>query len=180
MPPSRGTGSPSCGPRRSASLRRTSSMLGRPYTVRTVELKDLRKSVDDGSVDTVLLALTDMQGRLQGKRFHARHFVDAIAEHGAEACNYLLAVDVEMNTVGGYAMSSWDRGYGDFEMRPDMDTLRITPWHPGTALCLSDLHWIDGGPVVASPRQILRAQLERLGERGWQAFAGTELEFIVF
>jgi glutamine synthetase len=85
-----------------------------------------------------------------------------------------------MNTVGGYAMSSWERGYGDFEMRPDMDTLRITPWHPGTALCLSDLHWLDGGPVVASPRQILRAQLDRLSERGWQAYAGTELEFIVF
>jgi glutamine synthetase len=110
----------------------------------------------------------------------AQHFLAEIAEHGAEACNYLLAVDVEMNTVGGYAMSSWDRGYGDFEMRPDMDTLRITPWHPGTALCLSDLHWIDGGPVVASPRQILRAQLDRLADHGWQAFAATELEFIVF
>jgi glutamine synthetase len=155
-------------------------MLGRPYTVRTVELKDLRKSVDDGSIDTVLLALTDMQGRLQGKRFHARHFVDAIAEHGAEACNYLLAVDVEMATVGGYAMSSWDRGYGDFEMRPDLATLRAVPWHEGTALCLADLAWGDGSEVVASPRQVLRRQLARLAERGWTANAGTELEFQVF
>jgi glutamine synthetase len=131
-------------------------------------------------VDTVVLALTDMQGRLQGKRLSAQHFLGEVAEHGAEACNYLLAVDVEMNTVAGYEMSSWDRGYGDFEMRPDLDTLRITPWHPGTALCLADLHWLDGKPVVASPRQILRAQLDRLAERGWYAFAGTELEFMVF
>jgi glutamine synthetase len=145
-----------------------------------MRLEELKADVERGAVDTVVLALTDMQGRLQGKRLTAQHFLAEIAEHGAEACNYLLAVDVEMNTVGGYAMSSWDRGYGDFEMRPDMDTLRITPWHPGTALCLSDLHWLDGGPVVASPRQILRAQLDRLAERGWQAFAGTELEFIVF
>jgi glutamine synthetase len=136
--------------------------------------------VERGAVDTVVLALTDMQGRLQGKRLSAQHFLGEVAEHGAEACNYLLAVDVEMNTVAGYEMSSWDRGYGDFEMRPDLDTLRITPWHPGTALCLADLHWLDGKPVVASPRQILRAQLDRLAERGWYAFAGTELEFMVF
>jgi glutamine synthetase len=136
--------------------------------------------VERGAVDTVVLALTDMQGRLQGKRLSAQHFLGEVAEHGAEACNYLLAVDVEMNTVAGYEMSSWDRGYGDFEMRPDLDTLRITPWHPGTALCLADLHWLDGKPVVASPRQILRAQLDRLAEHGWYAFAGTELEFMVF
>jgi glutamine synthetase len=145
-----------------------------------MRLEELRADVERGAVDTVVLGLCDMQGRLQGKRMSAQHFLAEIAEHGAEACNYLLAVDVEMNTVGGYAMSSWDHGYGDFEMRPDLDTLRLTPWHPATALCLSDLHWADGAPVVASPRQILRAQLDRLAERGWSAFAGTELEFIVF
>jgi glutamine synthetase len=145
-----------------------------------MRLEELRADVERGAVDTVVLALTDMQGRLQGKRLSAQHFLGEVAEHGAEACNYLLAVDVEMNTVAGYEMSSWDRGYGDFEMRPDLDTLRITPWHPGTALCLADLHWLDGKPVVASPRQILRAQLDRLAERGWYAFAGTELEFMVF
>jgi glutamine synthetase len=145
-----------------------------------MRLEELKADVERGAVDTVVLALCDMQGRLQGKRMSAQHFLAEVAEHGAEACNYLLAVDVDMNTVGGYAMSSWDRGYGDFEMRPDLDTLRITPWHPGTALCLSDLHWLDGAPVVASPRQILRAQLDRLAERGWSAYAGTELEFMVF
>ena len=101
-------------------------------------------------------------------------------DHGAEACNYLLAVDVEMNTVDGYAMSSWERGYGDFEMAPDLTTLRRTPWLPGTALLLADLQWHDGTPVVASPRQILRRQIERLAERGWTALAATELEFLLF
>jgi glutamine synthetase len=145
-----------------------------------MDLGELRKAVDRGEVDTVLLALTDMQGRLQGKRFHARHFADTIAEHGAEACNYLMAVDVEMATVDGYAMSSWDRGYGDFEMRPDLDTLRPVPWQESTALCLADLVWGDGTDVVASPRQVLRRQLARLADRGWTANAGTELEFQVF
>src|SRR5215470_13945829 len=124
-------------------------------------IEALQLAIEAGSIDTVVLAIVDMQGRLQGKRLHADYFLDEVLRHGTEGCNYLLAVDVDMNTVGGYAMSSWERGYGDFVMRPDMDTLRITPWHPGTALVLVDLYWIDGGPVVASPRQILRAQLER-------------------
>jgi glutamine synthetase len=140
----------------------------------------LRNEVQAGRVDTVIVALTDMQGRLQGKRLTAHHFLEEVLAHGAEACNYLLAVDVEMNTVDGFAMSSWERGYGDFEMRPDLDTLRLVPWHEGTAMCLADLAWADHSPVVASPRQVLRAQLDRLAERGLEAFAGTELEFIVF
>jgi glutamine synthetase len=143
-------------------------------------LEELRNAVEDGSVDTVLLAITDMQGRLQGKRLHARYFVDEVAAHGAEGCNYLLAVDVDMATVDGYAMASWEGGYGDFVMRPDLATLRPVPWQEATVLCLADVEWADGSPVVASPRQILRAQLERLAQRGWTANAGTELEFIVF
>jgi glutamine synthetase len=145
-----------------------------------MNLDDLRKAVDDGTVDTVLLVFADMQGRLTGKRLVGSHFVHDVIEHGAEACNYLLAVDVEMNTVDGYAMSSWDTGYGDFEMKPDFSTLRPVSWIPGTAMCMADLQWHDGSPVVASPRQILRAQLDRLTERGWNALAATELEFIVF
>ena len=128
----------------------------------------------------MLLGFTDMQGRLQGKRLTAEFFLDSVVDHGAEGCNYLLAVDVDMNTVSGYAMSSWELGYGDFEMKPDMDTLRAVPWHEGTALVLADLAWGDGSPVVASPRQILRRQIERLAERGLTAYAGTELEFMVF
>jgi glutamine synthetase len=121
-----------------------------------------------------------MQGRLQGKRLTAPWFLQSVVGHGAEGCNYLLAVDVDMNTVDGYAMSSWERGYGDFVMKPDFETLRPIPWHPGTALLMADLQWEDGRDVVASPRQILRRQLDRLAERGWRALAGTELEFIVF
>ena len=143
-------------------------------------LERLADEVDNGAIDTVLLAITDMQGRLQGKRLMARHFLDEVSQHGAEGCNYLLAVDVEMNTVEGYEMSSWERGYGDFAMRPDLSTLRLVPWQGGTALCLADLEWADGSDVVASPRQILRAQLRRLAERGWMATASTELEFLVF
>jgi glutamine synthetase len=147
-------------------------------TAMTVD--ELRQAAAAGTVDTVLLALADMQGRLQGKRMTAAYFLDRVLEHGAEGCNYLLAVDVEMNTVDGYAMSSWERGYGDFEMRPDLATLREVPWHPGTVLCLADLAWEDGAEVVASPRQVLRRQLARLVERGWGAYGATELELIVF
>ena len=145
-----------------------------------MNLEELRGRIDAGEIDTVLLALCDMQGRLQGKRLTARHFVEEVAEHGAEGCNYLLAVDVEMNTVDGYAMSSWERGYGDFVLRPDMSTLRPVPWQAGTAMVLCDIAWEDGADVVASPRQILRRQLDRLAERGWTANAGTELEFMLF
>src|SRR3954453_5569159 len=145
-----------------------------------LSLEELRAAVASGAIDTVLLALTDMQGRLQGKRLTATHFLDAVVEQGAEACNYLMAVDVEMNTVPGYAMSSWERGYGDFEMKPDFETLRLVPWQEGTAMCLADLAWADHSPVVASPRQILRRQCERLTDRGLPAIGATELEFIVF
>ncbi|HLH65800.1 MAG TPA: glutamine synthetase family protein [Solirubrobacteraceae bacterium] len=143
-------------------------------------LKELERDVQAGAIDTVVLALVDMQGRLQGKRLGARHFVEDVAAHGAEGCCYLLAVDVDMNTVDGYEMASWRTGYGDFEMHADLSTLRRIPWHPGTALCLADLRWADGRPVAPSPRQILRRQLQRLSERGWEAHAATELEFIVF
>jgi glutamine synthetase len=139
-------------------------------------LDELRES----GADTVLLAMVDMQGRLQGKRLTKQHFLDEVVPNSAEGCNYLLAVDVEMNTVAGYSMSSWEKGYGDFVMVPDMETLRPIPWHPATALVMADVKWADGSDVVASPRQILRRQLDRLAERGWVANSGTELEFILF
>jgi glutamine synthetase len=145
-----------------------------------VRLDELRERAESGEIDTVVLALTDMQGRLQGKRFTARHFLEEVAEHVAEGCNYLLAVDVEMTPVSGYEMSSWERGYGDFSMRPDLSTLRPVPWQEGTAMCLADLSWEDGSDVLASPRQILKGQLARLAERGWSSNASTELELMVF
>src|SRR6266498_3453368 len=124
-----------------------------------LSLDDLRTIFERGEIDTVLVALTDMQGRLQGKRCSARYFLEEVVPHGAEACNYLLAMDVEMSTVDGYRMSSWEQGYGDFGLRPDLTTLRRIPWQPGTALVLCDLVWEGGEPVVASPRQVLRRQV---------------------
>ena len=143
-------------------------------------LDQLRTSVEAGEIDTVIIAIVDMQGRLQGMRTSARYFLNEVAGHGTEGCNYLLAVDVDMNTVDGYAMSSWNTGYGDFVMHPDLDTMRLIPWQPGAALLLADLQWEDGADVVASPRQILKKQLARLAEMGLNAYTGTELEFIVF
>ena len=147
---------------------------------RHLSMGDLVARIRSGEIDTVVVAFTDMQGRLQGKRLHGHYFADHVVGHGTEGCNYLLAVDVEMNTVEGYTMSSWERGYGDFVFKPDMETLRLVPWQEGTAMVTCDLVWEDGSPVVASPRQILKRQLERLAERGLEAFVGTELEFIVF
>ncbi|GAA1113900.1 glutamine synthetase family protein [Nocardiopsis composta] len=148
---------------------------GHPLTV-----ERLGTDIRSGAIDTVLVAFTDMQGRLQGKRISGRFFLDEVLAHGTEACNYLLAVDVEMNTVGGYAMSSWETGYGDFVLRPDLDTLRRTPWQDGQAMVTADLLRTDGEDVAASPRQILKRQTDRLAERGWTAMVGTELEFIVY
>ncbi|MBV7695403.1 glutamine synthetase family protein [Streptomyces sp. TRM70350] len=145
-----------------------------------LSVEELHALVAGGEIDTVVLAFPDMQGRLQGKRFAARFFLDEVLEHGTEGCNYLLAVDTEMNTVDGYEMSSWDRGYGDFAMHPDLSTLRRVPWNKGTAMVVADLAWADGSPVVAAPRQILRRQLQRLAGLGLTAQVGTELEFIVF
>ncbi|MEU0682630.1 glutamine synthetase family protein [Streptomyces albogriseolus] len=143
-------------------------------------VEELHALVAGGEIDTVVLAFPDMQGRLQGKRFAARFFLDEVLHHGTEGCNYLLAVDADMNTVDGYAMSSWETGYGDFAMYPDLDTLRRVPWNEGTAMVVADLAWADGSPVAAAPRQILRRQLDRLAALGYTAQAGTELEFIVF
>src|SRR6187402_1491924 len=139
-------------------------------------LEQLDGLIDAGEIDTVIVAFTDMQGRLMGKRASARLFRDEIARHGAECCNYLLAVDVEMNTVDGYAISSWERGYGDMAMIPDLDTLRLAPWLPGTAIVTADLTWLDETPVNPDPRQVLKRQLARLAEKGLTAFVGTELE----
>jgi len=150
-----------------------------------LSLEELRVSVAAGDIDTVIVALTDMQGRLQGKRLHARFFLEEVVAHNTEACAYLLAVDTEMNTVDGYQLASWETGYGDFMLVPDWTTMRVIPWQPGTALVLADVTDLGdghgaGAPVRVSPRQVLRAQLDRAAELGWTALAGTELEFVVY
>lgn len=143
-------------------------------------MTELVQLVGTADIDTVIVAFTDMQGRLAGKRVAGRFFVDEVAAHGAECCSYLVAVDVDLNTVPGYAMSSWETGYGDMVMTPDLSTLRPVPWLPGTALVIADLAWADGRPVTVSPRAILRRQLDRLAQRELVADVATELEFIVF
>lgn len=152
-----------------------------PASSPALTIEALAKNIDAGHVDTVLVVFTDVQGRLQGKRVHARFFLDDVLAHGTEGCNYLLAVDVDMNTVGGYAMSSWEAGYGDFLLKPDFATLRPVPWQPATAMVQCDVLWLDGQtPVNPSPRQVLRRQVDAAAAMGFQALAGTELEFIVF
>jgi glutamine synthetase len=137
--------------------------------------------IEAGTVDTVICAFTDMQGRLQGKRIHAQFFLDTVLDHGTEGCNYLLAVDVDMNTVDGYAIRSWERGYGDMMFDLDLDTLRRTPGQPWSATIQCDLSWLDGsGPVRQSPRSVLQAQVDAAAGLGFVALTGTELEFIVF
>jgi glutamine synthetase len=145
-----------------------------------LSVDQLRKAVADGSVDTVIVAMTDMQGRLTGKRIHGQFFLDEVLKHGTEGCNYLLAVDVDMNTVAGYEMSSWERGYSDFALMPDLNTLRMVPWQPGAAMVLADVQWLDHTDVVASPRQVLRKQIAALEKAGMVAMCGTELEFVVY
>ena len=145
-----------------------------------LSVSELHAAIAADEIDTVIVAFADAQGRLVGKRVSARLFQEEVLPHGAEACNYLLSVDVDMNTVDGYAMSSWEKGYGDMMLLSDPDTLRRIPWMPGTALVMADLGWEGGDPVVQSPRAILKHQRERLAERGLTAYAGTELEFIIF
>ena len=125
-----------------------------------------RRGSTTATIDTVVVAFTDMQGRLQGKRLHGRYFADVVVEHGTEGCNYLLAVDVDMNTVGGYAISSWERGYGDMEFVLDERTIRLLTHLPATAMVQCDLVWLDHSPVVQSPRTHPAAQLDRLRRAG--------------
>jgi glutamine synthetase len=141
-----------------------------------MELKELR----DGSIDTVVVAFTDMQGRLMGKRLHVDYFLEqAEGGHPVEGCNYLLALEMEMEPVPGYRIASWERGYGDFALAPDLGTLRPIPWLEGTALVLCDVTWHDGSPVAPSPRQVLKAQVERAAALGFEPKFGSELEFFL-
>src|SRR3982074_1430319 len=143
-------------------------------------LEALERAVANRTVDTVVLALVDMEGRLVGKRLTGRHFLESAVPHGAESCEYLLATDVDMSPQQGYGLAGWNRGFGDFMLKPDLESRRMMPWHPGSALVIVDAFTEDGAPITVSPRQILRRQLERLGARGLVAQVGTELEFMIF
>src|SRR2546428_8978014 len=146
-----------------------------------LSLPELTAPVEKGDIDTVVVAFTDMQGRLVGKRLQADYFMEEVgAGDSIEGCNYLLALEMEMDPVPGYEIASWERGYGDFDMVPDMSTLRRIPWLEGTALVLCDVAWHDGSPVRPSPRQVLKAQVERARALGFEPMFGSELEFYLF
>ena len=142
--------------------------------------KDLELAVTDGSIDTVLVCMVDMQGRLMGKRFHAKHFISE-GHKETHCCDYLLATDLEMGTPDGYAATSWEDGYGDYTMKPDLTTLRKTPWLDGTAMVICDvLDHHTHEEVTHSPRAILKKQIKRLQEMGFDPIMATELEFFLF
>jgi glutamine synthetase len=145
-----------------------------------LSLDELRKEVEEGTIDTIVTAFTDMQGRLFGKRIEGEFFLDDVTEHGIEGCNYLLALDMEMDPVPGYEMANWEKGYGDFAIVPDISTLRRIPWLDRTAFVICDVANHDGSPVVSSPRQVLIAQYERARSMGYVPMFGTELEFYLY
>jgi glutamine synthetase len=145
-----------------------------------LSLADLRKEVQDGTIDTVVAAFTDMQGRLFGKRIEGEFFLEDVTEHGIEGCNYLLALDMEMEPLPGYEMANWEKGYGDFAIVPDLATLRRIPWLDRTALVVCDVAEHDGSPIGPSPRQVLIAQYERAHEMGYVPMFASELEFYLY
>jgi glutamine synthetase len=145
-----------------------------------LSLDELRKEGEEGTIDTVVTAFTDMQGRLFGKRIEIDYFLEEAVGHGVEGCNYLLALDMEMEPVPGYEMANWEKGYGDFGIQPDMSTLRRIPWLDRTAMVLADVVNHDGSPVEPSPRQILIAVYEKAREMGFMPFAASELEFYLY
>ncbi|HEV3228101.1 MAG TPA: glutamine synthetase family protein [Solirubrobacteraceae bacterium] len=154
---------------------------GGPGTVRgMLSLGELEREIREGTIDTVVAAFTDMQGRLVGKRIQGEYFLEEVADQGVEGCNYLLALDMEMDPVPGYEMANWERGYGDFGIAPDLATLRRIPWLDSTALVLCDVVTHDGKPLAESPRQVLIAQYERAHELGYTPMMSSELEFYLY
>lgn len=143
-------------------------------------LKELTQLVRSGTIDTVIVAAPDPFARLVGKRFRADHFLKSVARHGTHACNYLLTVNMEMDPLDGFKVASWETGFGDFGMAPDLSTLRRLPWQPGTAFVLCDFLHHGGGRVAEAPRSVLRAQLDRLAKDKLTCYCASELEFYLF
>jgi len=144
-----------------------------------LELKTLAAQIKRGEIDTVIVAFPDVVGRLVGKRFAGKYFLEQAATHGTHACNYLLTVNIEMEPQTGFALANWEKGFGDFELRPDLATLRVLPWQPATALLICDCAQPGGALIEEAPRTVLRRQLERATKLGFTPFAATELEFFL-
>lgn len=146
----------------------------------TLSLDELQTAVNTGAIDTIMVGLVDMQGRIVGKRIPAEHFLSDVLGTGMHFCKYLLGTDMEMGTPDGYRMMSWDEGYGDWIARPDLSTLRVIPWLAGTALVLSDVYDHNGQLVSISPRQVLQHQIQRARSLGYEPIMATELEFYLW
>ncbi len=135
--------------------------------------EELFGRIETGDIDTIILAVTDMQGRLQGKRVDGRFFMEDLRDGVVEGCSYLFASDVDMNTVDGFALTSWERGYGDLAFRSDFSTIRVVPWFEKTVIIFADVETTDHEPVGPSPRQVLQHQIDRLAARGWHGLTVT-------
>lgn len=145
-----------------------------------MNFQTLKSRINNGTVDTVIVAFPDVFGRLVGKRFTGKFFLDQVARHGTHACSYLLTVNIEMDPQEGFRLANWEQGFGDFEMRPDLSTVRLLPWQSGAALVLCDYLHHDGTPVEEAPRSVLRRQVDALAARGLTCFMASELEFFLF
>ena len=143
-------------------------------------LTELTKQIRAGSIDTVITVCPDVLGRLVGKRFTGKFFLDSVAAHGTHGCNYLLTVNIEMDPQDGFELANWDKGFGDFVMKPDFSTTRILPWQPGAALVLCDFRHHDGKPVDEAPRSVLRKQVETWARKKFTFYTASELEFFLF
>src|ERR1051325_9220525 len=145
-----------------------------------MNLQTLKTKIKSGAIDTVIIAAPDVFGRLVGKRFTGKFFLDSVAAHGTHACNYLLTVNMEMDPQDGFQLANWEKGYGDFAMQPDFSTTRALPWLPGSALVLCDFLQPDGRRVEEAPRSVLRKQMETWARRKFTFFTASELEFFLF
>ena len=145
-----------------------------------MNFNELKTRIEEGEIDTVIVAAPDVFGRLVGKRFTGSFFLQNVAEHGTHGCNYLLTVNIEMDPMDGFKLANWEAGFGDFEMRPDPASIRLLPWQPGAALVICDFARESGSPVLEAPRSTLRRQVDLLRERGYVCQTASELEFYLF
>ena len=145
-----------------------------------MQFNQLKSKIEQGEIDTVVVAIPDVFGRLVGKRFTGKFYLETVAEHGTHGCNYLLTVNIEMDPQDGFKVANWEAGFGDFAMKPDPTTYRLLPWQPGAALVICDFARDSGEPVAEAPRSLLGAQVRSLSEQGLACKMASELEFYLF
>src|SRR5580704_5129473 len=145
-----------------------------------MNLAELKTKITRKEIDTIVMVFPDSFGRLMGKRLTAHYFLSHALKSGTHGCNYLLTLNMEMDPLDGFALANWEKGFGDFELRPDYSSLRLLPWQPGAAMVICDLHHHGGKRVEEAPRSVLKRQLELLGAKGLTCKIASELEFFLF